>query len=75
MFTAILRLILPLLAGVGISDMLDKFVKDKVPATIYPEPVSPGFRLPKLLWLIGAFVIGFLIVRFIGKKLNIKILK
>lgn len=70
----ILRVVGYVLAGVGVSEMFDKFVQPKVPE-YYPEPVSPGFRLPKILWFIAAFVVGIMLLKFIGKKLNIKILK
>ena len=76
---ALLQLILRVgsyvLAGVGIGEVLDKVVKPKVPATYYPEPIGIGYRVPRILWIIGAFVLGVWLVRFLGKKLQIKILK
>lgn len=73
--TAILRVAGLVLSGVGVSDLLDKFVKDKVPAQYYPEPISPGLKVPKLVWLTVAFLIAATALKFIGKTFKIKILK
>jgi len=73
--SAILRVAALVLSGVGLSNLLDKFVKDKVPSTYYPEPISPGMRIPKILWLIFAFFLAFMALRFIGKKFKIRMLK
>jgi hypothetical protein len=62
------------LSGVGISEMFDKFVKPKVP-TYYPEPISPGFKPMKLIWLVVAFFIAKKILQFVGKKTKLSILK
>lgn len=75
LIAAILRIGSYVLTGVGVAELLDKFVKPKVPAAYYPEPVSPGFRFPKLIWLLVAFVIAILGIRYLGRKLKIKILK
>jgi hypothetical protein len=74
LLTSFLRIAAQVLAGVGIGELLDKFVKPKIPA-YYPEPISPGFRLPKLAWFVLAFVIGIMALRFVGRKLRIKLLK
>lgn len=79
---ALLRLILPLLAGLGAGSILDKFAADKLPS--YPAegiaaPItrdSTGALAPKkIIWFIVAAVAGTLLVKFIGRKLNIKLLK
>jgi len=69
----VLRIGSLVLTGVGIGELLDKFVKPKVPQ-YYPEPIG-GFRFPKIAWLIVAFVGAFLALRFVGRKANIKFLK
>ena len=78
----VLRVGLTLLSGIGIGAMVDKVAGDKLP--YYPKdgavaPVtkdsSGNFAISKILWFVAVTVIGTLIVKFIGKKLNIKILK
>jgi len=71
----IIRTAVQVLAGAGVMNLLDTFIKPKVGPTYYPEPISPGFRFPKILWFIAAFVVGIMLLKFIGKKLNIKLLK
>jgi len=70
---------LQVLAGVGIGSVLDKFAADKLPDY---EPVSseimpgrPGFKPMKLVYTVLAFVIAGFILRFVGKKMKIKLLK
>ena len=79
----ILRLIIPLLAGLGAGSVLDKFAADKLPA--YPAegiaaPITKdyntgGINVPKIIWFVVAAVAGTLLVKWLGKKFNIKILK
>lgn len=71
------RIIIQLLAGVGVAGVMDKFASDKLPS--YPKEgisqandASGNFHLPKLVYVIAAGVIGTLLLRFIGKKLRIK---
>lgn len=68
------RVALQVLAGVGVGELLDKFVRPKTP-TVYPEPIGIGFKPLKLLWVIISFVLGIMILKFVGKKMNVKILK
>jgi hypothetical protein len=79
----ILRLIIPLLAGLGAGSILDKFAADKLPsypaegiaAPITKDYNTGGIATSKIIWFVVAAVAGTLAVKFIGKKLNIKILK
>lgn len=71
----IIRTSLQVLAGLGIGNLLDKFVKPKVPAAYYPEPIGMNFKVPRLLWILFAFVAAVLIVRFVGRKFKLKLLK
>jgi hypothetical protein len=66
--TTILRLILQLLAGVGIATAMDKFLPDKVSGY---EPVSPGFKPRKLLFFALAFCGGGLAWNFINRRFHI----
>lgn len=78
----LLRLILPVLAGLGAGSVLDKIAADKLPS--YP---AQGIAAPiirdsagrisgsKIFWFVVAAVVGALATKFIGKKFNIKILK
>jgi len=74
MLGIILRALVPILAGVGVGKVLDKTVADKLPQ--YPEGgISSGFETKKILWFIVASIVGTIAIKFIAKKLNIKILK
>lgn len=68
----IIPLILQLLAGVGVAKVMDKTLPDKVPTY---EPVGIEFKPMKILWFVVAMVAGAMVTKFIGKKLNIKLLK
>ena len=77
---AILRLVITLMAGLGAGAVLDKVAADKVPN--YTPALSQGmkdeagnFSPMKIMWFIAAAVVGTMIVKWIGKKFNIKILK
>jgi len=76
---AIIRIALQVLAGVGIGSVLDKVAADKVP-NYQPvdsdiNPLRPDFKPVKLIAFIVAFAAGAMLLKFIGKKLNIKLLK
>lgn len=71
---SIFSIISYVLAGVGVSELLDKFIKPKVPL-YYPDSIFPGWKPLKLVWIIIAFIIAILAVRFIGKKTKITFLK
>lgn len=65
----IFRVILQILAGVGVAEFMDKFFPDKVAGY---SPVSPGFKpIRKLVFFIGAFAAGGLIWNFINRKFHI----
>jgi len=70
----IMRIALQVLAGVGVGELMDKFVKPKVPE-YYTENISPGFKPGKLIWFIAAFVFAFMILKWVGRKLKIKLLR
>jgi uncharacterized membrane protein len=74
LLTSALRIALQVLAGVGLSELADKFIRPKVPA-YYTENLSPGFRFPKLIWFVAIFVIAIIGLRYIGRKTKISILK
>lgn len=64
--------------GVALTSMVDKFIPDKLPAGT--APLYPNTVGGKVNWLrLGIFVvvgaIGIVVVKFLGRKLNIKILK
>ena len=75
MWAVVIRTLIQVGAGIGIADLLDRFVKPQVPVQYYPDPVSPGLKPFKLLWLGVAFVAGFFILKWLGKTLKIQILK
>jgi len=73
--TSILRITAQVLAGMGVMNLLDTFVKPKVGPVAYPEPIYPGFKVPKILWFVGAFVVAVMLLKFIGRKMKIAIFK
>jgi hypothetical protein len=71
---ALLRASIPFLAGIGIGKIADKTLADKVPN--YPaEGLTTGLTGKKIVFWVLLTVAGALVTRFIGKKLNIKLLK
>lgn len=73
--TTFFRALVPILAGVGVGKALDKVAADKLP--YYPADGlhESGFNWPKLAWLVITMALGAVIVKQIGKRLNIKLLK
>ena len=70
----LLRSAIPFLAGIGIGKLTDKFLADKVPG--YPaEGITTGLTGKRILWFVIATVVGAMVVKFAGRKLNIKLLK
>jgi hypothetical protein len=76
----IIRTLITLFAGMGISDVVGKVAADKIPQYEPPfsEGVAPwkaGFKPVKLVLLIVALIVGGIIVKFIATKFKIRILK
>lgn len=74
MYVTIIRTLITVLSGLGIGKLLDKFAADKVPE-YPPEGIVSGLSIKKMLFLALASVVGAIFIKFLGKKLNIKILK
>ena len=72
---SIFRIVLQVAAGMGVMNLLDTFIKPKVGPVVYPETISPGFKVPKIFWFVGAFVVAILALRFLGKQFKIQLLK
>lgn len=66
--TTVLRVVIQLLAGVGIAEFMDKIFPSKVSGY---EPVSPGLKPRKLLFFALAFGGGALVWNFINRKFHI----
>lgn len=75
----IVKTLIVLFGGIGAGAVLDKVAADKLPSyqPTVPDltPGKAGFNLPKLLYLGLAFVLGAVILRFVGKKFKINVLK
>ena len=77
MLSTLVRLIIQLGAGFGLGTLADHYIGRKVT----PEPPvnvkdsAGNFDWKKIAWLLFLITAGTLAVRFLGKKLNIKILK
>ena len=66
LLTSILKIGLPLLAGIGVATFADKQLLGKAPA--YTEPVAPELTKNKLIWFLVTFIAGHLLIKFIGRK-------
>jgi hypothetical protein len=76
MWPIAIRTALQVLAGLGLGDLFDRFVKPKVPAAYYPEPIGIGFsKIPRVAWIVLVFVLAVIAMKFVGRKLNLKLLK
>jgi hypothetical protein len=79
LFSGLLRRGLPILAGLGIADVLAKIgIMDKIPAAIpRPDPVYPeatgGERLKKLVTLAAFAAVALTIVSFVLRKMKIRL--
>lgn len=76
----LMRTILPIFAGLGAGAVLDKVAADKVPN--YPKggAVTPSLtdetgklNMTKIFWFVAVTAVGTIAVRFLFKKLKIKI--
>ena len=79
LFGTFIRALMYFAGGVGVTSLIDKFVPDKLPAGTAPLS-NINDNTGKVNWLkvgliVTAGAIGIILVKFIGKKLNIKILK
>lgn len=63
-----------ILMGWGVGAAADKVLPDKVPY-YPPEGVTEGLTIKKIAWLIILSAVAAMALKFIGRKLNIKILK
>jgi len=64
----ILKVLLQVLAGVGVAHAMDKVLPGKAPNY---QPVSPGLRPAKLLYFLGAFGGGALLWNWLNRKFHI----
>lgn len=72
---SVLRVALQVLAGVGLTKFADRWIKPKVPAPYYPEEIYPRMTVTKLVLIVVLFVTAFMGLKWLGKKLNVKLLK
>jgi len=76
MWTMFAKLAIQILAGVGLGELADKVLPEKVPTYPTDSKVFPGLAaIPKLLWFVGIFVLAGVLLKWIGKKMRISILK
>lgn len=78
--TQILKVAIQVLAGVGIGALADKVAADKLPA--YPEgglklhsDEGGGVNIPRVVYIVLAFAVGAVLLKFVGRKLKINLLK
>lgn len=77
LFGTIVKVLLQVLAGVGVGKVIDKVAADKIPNY---EPMEPGlapwergFKPMKLVFLVISFVLGGIVLAFVAKALKIKL--
>lgn len=80
LLSSVIRAFVYFAGGVGVTSLIDKFVPDKLPAGTYPlSPVTTNPGTPinwmKVILSCVAGAIGIMIIKFVGKKMNIKLLK
>lgn len=71
-FWYVVRAILYFAAGVGATSVLDKFVPDK---TATPPQVQKETNWLRLILIVFTGAAAMIFLKFMAKKLNIKILK
>lgn len=76
---SLMRALLYFGSGIGVTSMIDKFIPDKLPAGVGPLS-NTADQTGKTNWLkIGLIIlagaIGIMLVKFIGKKFKISLLK
>jgi len=72
MVSTIIKVLIQILAGMGIAWGADKILPDKLPTY---EPIKPFKSITTTALTILALAAGALLVNFLGKKFNIKLLK
>lgn len=73
--TTFFRSLIPILAGIGVGKALDKVAADKIPSYPTEGVHESGFNWQKLAWLAVTMAVGAVLVKIIGRKLNVKLLK
>jgi len=69
------KIAINLMAGIGIANVFDNWVKPQVPAQYYPEKIGTGLNWWRILWMSVAFLTAFMLMNWLGKTLGIQILK
>jgi hypothetical protein len=73
MLEIVAKIAIQILAGLGLAKVAD-IVKPNI-----PDPYKPDtgiiFTPVKIAWIVGIFTVGVMLIKFIGKKLNVKLLK
>jgi hypothetical protein len=70
--SSIIKIAVPVIAGIGLATVADKNLVDKIPVF---EETGLTLEPKKILTIVVIFTVATLLVRFIGKKMNINLLK
>ncbi len=75
--TVIIKWLIVALAGSGLTKLADTYLRPLLPGSVQPEgELYPGRLLSiRTIWLLAVGVIASMAVIYLGKMLNIKILK
>jgi len=78
LFGIFLRGLLTFAAGLGAAKVLDKVAADKLPSgssPVFPFGTTGGINWMRVILFIFVGALAAVLLKFIGKKLNVKILK
>jgi len=79
MWVKVIQIIIQIMAGIGAGTVLDKVAADKIPS--YPSggatPFNEGggLNFKKIAWFIAITIVSTFVIKWLGRKFNIKLLK
>jgi len=75
MWTSIIKVILQVAAGWGLANAAETYIEPILPSSVQSGGTIGKFSPLKIAWLVAIFVAAFMLLKWLGKKLNVKILK
>lgn len=78
LFAVFMRGLITFAAGLGAAKVLDKVAGDKLPtgtAPAFPFQTATGINWMRVILFVFIGAVAAVILKFLGKKLNVKILK
>lgn len=78
LFGIFIRGLLTFAAGLGAAKVLDKVAADKLPAgtaPVFPFGTTSGINWMRVIVFVFVGAVAAVLLKFLGRKLNIKLLK